>query len=428
MCFSAPGNNPAERSRLRYEADFPHGIRRIPTSGEGYLCALHAIINSISRHPAGLLLPQVDELLSIHLETTHGEHAAALQIDNENLLSVDQLAVVLQRWGRQPAVGMELVLGVIKPETESGPLVPRLYFAPDDDNFTVVWVYFDDAANFCVSPFVEVVSHYEGVRARSAEDPDLDVVNDQDNESVVIPDSQDEYDGESVVIPDSDDEWDNEDIIIPDSDAELDDVQSDDDKTDTTAQKSAKDIRSVKEQLAEWEQQYAIPKTDADVQNFQKNLRKLVHRLSSWAKDASKDELRDWFAKGQNQKEMCNEARSGLLRHDPDEMADEVLKHIPLCAQQLFGNSKLKVLDLLALPDAETIGQPIVYIDVATLLASKDVVRQEHPTLPFRYSKTPVPGKATLPGIKMAKRGVDIASTAIEAMAYLGSTKVTNNT
>ena len=179
----------------------------------------------------------------------------------------------------------------------------------------------------------------------------------------------------------------------------MDDVESDHHDTDPKTP-AAKDNRSVKEHLAEWEQQYAIPDTDADVQNFQKNLRKLVHRLSSWARDASKDEHKEWFAKDQN---------------------------IPLCAQQLFGNSKLKVLDLLALPNAESIGQPMVYIDVATLLASKDVVRQEHPTLPFRYSKTPVPGKTTLPGIKMAKRGVDIASTAMEAQAYLGSTTMTDN-
>ncbi len=198
-------------AEIRLLESFPNGYSRIPTSAEGNLCGLHALVASLTAQvlcdPPTLAdlqaIARSDEMLANELAIFDEPRSL------EDSYHVDQLAAILCFWG-QPR-GFDLQLGYVLQSGRSV-LVP----GPTTPNTQVVWISStsEDGAE------AAYLDHYEGLRAldprhptrrpavatstgdRTREIPDSDAIDDEstsDEETPVVA-SDAAHDGSGGVV------------------------------------------------------------------------------------------------------------------------------------------------------------------------------------------------------------------------------------
>ncbi|KAK9424838.1 putative Kinase-like protein [Seiridium unicorne] len=177
------GGGPDFRSVM--STRFPNGWDRIPNAAEDKLCGLYAIYDSLhAQLPAiatVITLPGVNTLQDVWRQVDREgqfdlikENAAALgdvpqdgadgfPAAESNAL-VDQLAVVLMRWGADNGQILQLVC-----RKRGGQFVP----VPATAGATIVWIYNDDAISD-LGQAIRLFNHYEGIQAKEPSDEDVD--------------------------------------------------------------------------------------------------------------------------------------------------------------------------------------------------------------------------------------------------------------
>lgn len=147
-------------AREAYATRFPNGHETIDVSAAGLLCGPRALIQSIVGQEPELLYPPptvegLQELLDaadIPYVDDSGELTSEKNRDNYN---VDQLAVMLQAWGRELHPDLVLRLGVVRPHK-----APFLCPVTESDRQLIVWVWNDDAQD----EELGIYGHYQGLR------------------------------------------------------------------------------------------------------------------------------------------------------------------------------------------------------------------------------------------------------------------------
>lgn len=70
VCFdrfiTTPHDIPESDAASRFKQDFPHGYEVVPTSGEGFLCGINAIVNTLKYNHPKLRRPTANELLKLY--------------------------------------------------------------------------------------------------------------------------------------------------------------------------------------------------------------------------------------------------------------------------------------------------------------------------------------------------------------------------
>lgn len=145
-------NNPMGAGHI-FDQCFPVGWVRIPTSSIGLRCGLGAVRNSLDEQYPQIQTPTLTALEALTqsdnvLDFIRESGDKSLAQDRNNFRG-DQLAGVLQEWGRQQ--GLNLRLGIRTPDGVF------LYPAPDG-NQAFVWIWNNGVQG------VKTYGHYEGLR------------------------------------------------------------------------------------------------------------------------------------------------------------------------------------------------------------------------------------------------------------------------
>jgi hypothetical protein len=141
-------DDPSTEAMVSYFECFPSGHLIIPTPSDGLRCGQFALSISLRRQ----LLPrvrgvqnyQVADLNRILRRQEYLDAIEGMGLVADRLLTSDQLALILQIWGRDH--GLRLRLGVVR-----NGYLPALLFAPAANNgdaeqpIYTVWIYNDDA-------------------------------------------------------------------------------------------------------------------------------------------------------------------------------------------------------------------------------------------------------------------------------------------
>lgn len=135
----------------QFSADFPHGFRLIPTSANGLLCGLFAIIHSLQNQAPSVRIPTVEDLQTV----AEGAIAArfrdtGLEEDFSRNLSYDYVAAVLREWGSQN--GHNLQLGLHWANRE-----PMIFPVESDQAPTMIWIHNDNQQSG------DTYGHYSGM-------------------------------------------------------------------------------------------------------------------------------------------------------------------------------------------------------------------------------------------------------------------------
>ena len=144
--------------------DFPNGFENIPTSGEGCLCGLRAVINTMTAMYPSLPRPTVKDLQDVLDSSEYAENAAAFGLTNTDNFHVDQIGAALHFWGTTYH-GLNLQLGYI-PKGQNPQLIPH----PNEDPTIVIWIS-NDNAQLLEDQFIEnqtpiptILNHFSGVK------------------------------------------------------------------------------------------------------------------------------------------------------------------------------------------------------------------------------------------------------------------------
>ena len=139
-----------------FDAQFPSGIKPIPTQATGRQCGLHAIRNSIRAADIGTVPPTIAELEQVAQEPE-------LDITSKNNYYERELAKVLHCWGRLR--GQNLHLGFL--QFDGPPMLSGLEGDSDNDA-QVFWIYNDNAAPEDSANSFEILNHWSGVQSKEA--------------------------------------------------------------------------------------------------------------------------------------------------------------------------------------------------------------------------------------------------------------------
>lgn len=143
--------------RLEYEKDFPTGAHRIPTSGNGLLCAWYALQNSIRAQFPQVPAPDVDDLGDIYKELARREGEDFW--GNVNNFHGDQATMVGQMWMQRH--GMPIRVGVTWPRAGRPPHAMVFSHADEFVGKPVLWIH-----NTAPDGSDAQMAHYEGLRKK----------------------------------------------------------------------------------------------------------------------------------------------------------------------------------------------------------------------------------------------------------------------
>ncbi|KAI0429359.1 kinase-like domain-containing protein, partial [Xylaria sp. FL1042] len=167
-----PNNPIRQQMQASFNADFRYGYTRVPNSGDGLMCGLFAIADSLI-HQLGLQptingvthnlnsLPTADDLFNIYKQLKDSGHfdlfLSPNQLAEDRNFNVDTLGLIISEWGK--TVNIELALGYIL----GGRGGPPMHTMSPYDNPKLIWIYNNNAQDTLgVGP--RVLNHYEGLR------------------------------------------------------------------------------------------------------------------------------------------------------------------------------------------------------------------------------------------------------------------------
>ncbi|TLD23269.1 hypothetical protein PspLS_07204 [Pyricularia sp. CBS 133598] len=156
--------------RHEYNQCFEHGYKIIQNPGTALERGLYALIDSLYMQIISTLLPDLEVLrwtwAEYKVERTawiEAEAAPEERISNDAHFGADQLAIILNRYGRRH-LGLDLALGLVIPGQEPN----ILDVVPDADvkelPVRVIWVAND---NMKLLTGGRALSHYEGMKPLS---------------------------------------------------------------------------------------------------------------------------------------------------------------------------------------------------------------------------------------------------------------------
>lgn len=150
----------AKEAQDAYRLRFPHGYERIHVSAAGLLCGLRALIESIIAQEPVLLVPppeihMLQDLLHDPYFQVFIQESQDDTLREYNNLRGDQLAGLLQAWGRTLSPPRNLRLGFV-----SSIRPAFLYTAPEDVEPITIWIFNNDAQDERLG----IIGHYEGLR------------------------------------------------------------------------------------------------------------------------------------------------------------------------------------------------------------------------------------------------------------------------
>lgn len=150
----------AKEAQDAYRLRFPHGYERIQVSAAGLLCGLRALIESIIAQEPVLLSPPPK--IQVLQDLLHGPFFQAFIEESQddtlreyNNLRGDQLAGLLQVWGRTLSPPLNLRLGFVSAFRPA-----YLYPASEDMDPIFIWIFNNDAQDERLG----IIGHYEGLR------------------------------------------------------------------------------------------------------------------------------------------------------------------------------------------------------------------------------------------------------------------------
>lgn len=149
---------------------FPDGFNTVQTSGDGLLCALHAIHHSLAalaENDLEIPVPTVEDLQAVTKTTEFEQSMAEFSVDgdlmNENYFAVDQAALAAQMWAENE-YGFAIRLGYVTPDTAPVLLTYQPLNADRVMNAESPQIYFIHNDNV-EARFPGTMNHFEGLRA-----------------------------------------------------------------------------------------------------------------------------------------------------------------------------------------------------------------------------------------------------------------------
>jgi len=158
-------------ARAELSLVFPAGFQIIPTSGEGNLCGLNAILTSMTAQMPDLEPPTLENLTEVlkteeWAEVIREFSADDVDVSNTNNFTIDQVGRILHIWTSSQGLA-PIQLGVVV----AGAYPFIIQVPSQDEQARTLWIHNNNATELLDSP--TVMNHYSGLRANQELQPEV---------------------------------------------------------------------------------------------------------------------------------------------------------------------------------------------------------------------------------------------------------------